>query len=162
MSDGHGSAPGEYRGGRQKGTKNKATIEQEKMISRAMGKLDRPLGKDVLAEVMVEFREMAKEQAEAARAGDKEAQQKRVYYQGTLETEKANYRALARRAGRRCLELSFSALRSPGGIALPGPTVVSQPRSALAAAAWSEVVLRRWALATNRVPPVRTQHAGQA
>src|SRR2546430_2087368 len=71
MSDGHGSAPGEYRGGRQKGTKNKATIEQEKMISRAMGKLDRPLGKDVLAEVMVEFREMAKEQAEAARAGDK-------------------------------------------------------------------------------------------
>jgi hypothetical protein len=61
------------------------------MISRAMGKLDRPLGKDVLAEVMVEFREMAKEQAEAARAGDKEAQQKRVYYQGTLETDKANY-----------------------------------------------------------------------
>src|SRR5260370_15944602 len=42
-------------------------------------------------EVMVEFREMAKEQAEAARAGDKEAQQKRVYYQGTLETDKANY-----------------------------------------------------------------------
>ena len=71
------------------------------MISRAMGKLDRPLGKDVLAEVMVEFREMAKEQAEAARAGDKEAQQKRVYYQGTLETDKANYRppALASRAG---------------------------------------------------------------
>ena len=31
---------------------------------------------------------MAKEQAEAARAGDKEAQQKRVYYQGTLETDK--------------------------------------------------------------------------
>src|SRR5437660_9585780 len=53
----------------------------------------------VLAEVMVEFREMAKEQAEAARAGDKEAQQKRVYYQGTLETDKANYRALARWAG---------------------------------------------------------------
>jgi hypothetical protein len=50
---------------------------------------------------MVEFREMAKEQAEAARAGDKEAQQKRVYYQGTLETDKANYRppALASRAG---------------------------------------------------------------
>ena len=69
------------------------------MISRAMGKLDRPLGKDVLAEVMVEFREMAKEQAEAARAGDKEAQQKRVYYQGTLETDKANCRALARWAG---------------------------------------------------------------
>ena len=41
------------------------------------------------------------EQAEAARAGDKEAQQKRVYYQGTLETDKANYRppALASRAG---------------------------------------------------------------
>ena len=34
---------------------------------------------------MVEFREMAKQQAEAARAGDKEAQQKRVYYQGTLD-----------------------------------------------------------------------------
>src|SRR5256885_11578724 len=71
------------------------------MISRAMGDLDRPLGKDVLAEVMVEFREMAKEQAEAARAGHKEAQQKRVYYQGTLETDKENYRppALASRAG---------------------------------------------------------------
>ena len=74
---------------------------------------------------------MAKEQAEAARAGDKEAQQKRVYYQGTLETDKANYRALARRAGRRCLEHEgrvpvrqpyHSALRSPGGIALPGPS----------------------------------------
>ena len=69
MSDGHGSAPGEYRGGRQKGTKNKATIEREMLISRAIGELSRPLGKDVLAEVMVEFREMAKEQAEAARAG---------------------------------------------------------------------------------------------
>ena len=88
MSDGHGSAPGEYRGGRQKGTKNKATIEREMLISRAIGELSRPLGKDVLAEVMVEFREMAKEQAEAARAGHKEAQQKRVYYQGTLETDK--------------------------------------------------------------------------
>ena len=33
---------------------------------------------------------MAKEQAEAARAGDKEAQQKRVYYQDTLETDKGN------------------------------------------------------------------------
>ena len=76
-------------GGRAAGTKNKATLERENMISRAMGELDRPLGKDVLAEVMVEFREMAKEQAEAARAGDK--QQKRVYYQGTLETDKANY-----------------------------------------------------------------------
>ncbi len=73
-------------GGRAAGTKNKATLERENMISRAMGELDRPLGKDVLAEVMVEFREMAKEQAEAARAGDK--QQKRVYYQGTLETDK--------------------------------------------------------------------------
>jgi hypothetical protein len=81
---GHGSQPGERQGGRQKGTKNKATIEHENMISRAMGQLDRPLGKDVLAEVMVDFREMAKEQAEAARAEDKEAQQKRVYYQGTL------------------------------------------------------------------------------
>ncbi len=30
---------------------------------------------------------MAKEQAEAARAGDKEAQQKRVYYQSALETD---------------------------------------------------------------------------
>ena len=88
MSDGHGSAPGEYRGGRQKGTKNKATIEQEKMISRAMGKLDRPLGKEVLAEVMMELRGMAQVLAEAARAGDKEALQKRVYYQGTLETDK--------------------------------------------------------------------------
>src|SRR6266478_2792275 len=95
-----------------------------------MGKLDRPLGKDVLAEVMMTLRGMAHDLAEAARA-DKEAQQKRVYYQGTLETDKANYRALARRAGRRCLEHegrvpvrqpSHSALRSPGGIALPGPS----------------------------------------
>jgi hypothetical protein len=42
--------------------------------------LDRPLSAG--RGTMVEFREMAKEQAEAARAGDKEAQQKRVYYQG--------------------------------------------------------------------------------
>ena len=104
MSGRHGAEPGERRGGRVAGVKNKATLEHENLISRAIGKLDRPLGKEVLAEVMVEFREMAKEQAEAARAGDKEAQQKRVYYQGTLETDKANYRALARRAGRRCLE----------------------------------------------------------
>src|SRR6266566_830450 len=82
MSSRHGADPGERRGGRQPGSKNKATLEHENLISRAM----------------------AKEQAEAARAGDKEAQQKRVYYQGTLETDKANYRALARRAGRRCLE----------------------------------------------------------
>src|SRR6266446_3555086 len=75
-------------GGRQAGTKNKKTLECESLISRAIGELSRPLGKDVLAEVMVEFREVAKEQAEAARAGDKEAQQKRVYYQGTLETDK--------------------------------------------------------------------------
>src|SRR6266550_3601124 len=126
MSDGHGSAPGEYRGGRQKGTKNKATIEREMLISRAIGELSRPLGKDVLAEVMVEFREMAKEQAEAARAGHKEAQQKRVYYQGTLETDKANYRALARRAGRRCLEHEGrSALIRPGHIS----SAASRPRS---------------------------------
>src|SRR5260370_8018766 len=91
MSSRHGADPGERRGGRQPGSKNKATLEHENLISRAMGKLDRPLGKEVLAEVMVEFREMAKEQAEAARAGDKEAQQKRVYYQGTLETDKADY-----------------------------------------------------------------------
>ena len=71
------------------------------MISRAMGKLDRPLGKDVLAEVMVEFREMAKEQAAAAGAGDKEAQQKR---RAPWRPIKANYRspALASRGrGRR-------------------------------------------------------------
>jgi hypothetical protein len=65
---GYGASPGERRGGRVAGVKNKATLERENMISRAMGELDRPLGKDVLAEVMVEFREMAKEQAEAARA----------------------------------------------------------------------------------------------
>src|SRR6266550_4571054 len=126
MSNGHGSQPGERRGGRQPGVKNKATIDHENMISRVMGDLDRPLGKDVLAEVMVEFREMAKEQAEAARVGDKEAQQKRVYYQGTLETDKANYRALARRAGRRCLEHEGrSALIRPGHIS----SAASRPRS---------------------------------
>ena len=79
---GYGASPGERRGGRVAGTKNKATIEQEKMISRAMGKLDRPLGKDVLAEVMVEFREMAKEQAEA-----------RAVERGTLATSAAAQRA---------------------------------------------------------------------
>jgi len=42
---GHGSQPGERLGGRQKGTKNKATIEHENMISRAIGELNRPLGK---------------------------------------------------------------------------------------------------------------------
>ena len=46
-------------GGRQAGTKNKATIEHENLISRAIGKLDRPLGKEVLAEVMMELRGMA-------------------------------------------------------------------------------------------------------
>ena len=61
MSDGHGSAPGEYRGGRQKGVKNKATLEHENLISRAMGKLDRPLGKEVIAEVMMEFRGLAQD-----------------------------------------------------------------------------------------------------
>jgi hypothetical protein len=60
MSNGHGASPGERRRGRVAGTKNKATIEQENLISRAMGKLDRPLGKDVLAEVMVEFRETSR------------------------------------------------------------------------------------------------------
>ena len=59
MSDGRGRAPGEKLGGRQKGTKNKATLEHENLISRAMGKLDGPLGKEVLAECMIEFREMA-------------------------------------------------------------------------------------------------------
>src|SRR6266481_1995647 len=72
--------------------------------------MDRPLGKDVRAEAMMKFRELAKELAEAARAGDKEAQQKRVYYQGTLETDKANYRALARRAGRRTLRTAKQTL----------------------------------------------------
>ena len=91
MSGRHGAEPGERRGGRVAGVKNKATLEHENLISRAIGKLDRPLGKEVLAEVMMELRGMAQVLAEAARAGDKEALQKRVYYQGTLETDKANY-----------------------------------------------------------------------
>src|SRR6266576_1229459 len=78
-------------GGRQAGSKNKKTVERENLRSRAIGELNRPLGKDVLAEVMMTLRGMAHDLAEAARAGDKEAQQKRVYYQGTLETDKANY-----------------------------------------------------------------------
>src|SRR6266446_10533590 len=85
---GYGRNPGERLGGRQKGSKNKYTIERESLISRAIGELNRPLGKDVLAEVMMTLRGMAHDLAEAARAGDKEAQQKRVYYQGTLETDK--------------------------------------------------------------------------
>ena len=88
MSGRHGAEPGERRGGRVAGVKNKATLEHQNLISRAMGKLDRPLGKEVLAEVMMELRGMAQVLAEAARAGDKEALQKRVYYQGTLETDK--------------------------------------------------------------------------
>jgi hypothetical protein len=52
---------GERLGGRQKGTKNKRTIERESLIARAIGELDRPLGKDVLAEAMIEVRRMAKE-----------------------------------------------------------------------------------------------------
>jgi hypothetical protein len=44
---GYGRTPGERLGGRQKGTKNKATIERETLISRAIGELNRPLGKDV-------------------------------------------------------------------------------------------------------------------
>ena len=36
--------------------KNKATIERETLISRPIGELNRPLGKDVLAEVMMELR----------------------------------------------------------------------------------------------------------
>ena len=35
-------------GGRQAGTKNKKTLERESLISRAIGELSRPLGKDVL------------------------------------------------------------------------------------------------------------------
>ncbi|SRR6266478_1003493 len=88
---GYGRNPGERLGGRQKGSKNKYTIERENLLSHAIGELNRPLGKDVLAEVMMTLRGMAHDLAEAARAGDKEAQQKRVYYQGTLETDKANY-----------------------------------------------------------------------
>jgi hypothetical protein len=53
---GRGRAPGERLGGRQKGSKNKATIERENLIARAIGELNRPLGKDVLAEVMMELR----------------------------------------------------------------------------------------------------------
>src|SRR5258707_6921500 len=69
-------------GGRQAGSKNKKTVERENLLSRAIGELNRPLGKDVLAEVMMALRGMAHDLAAAARAGDKEAQQKRVYYRG--------------------------------------------------------------------------------
>jgi hypothetical protein len=55
MSDGHGSQPGERRGGRQPGVKNKTTFERESLISRAIGELSRPLGKDVLAEAMMKL-----------------------------------------------------------------------------------------------------------
>jgi hypothetical protein len=50
---GYGASPGERRGGRVAGVKNKATIERETLISGAIGELSRPLGKDVLAEVMM-------------------------------------------------------------------------------------------------------------
>jgi hypothetical protein len=80
--------------------KNKATVERENLLSRAIGELNRPLGKEVLAEVMMELRGMAQVLADAARAGDKEAQQKRVYYQGTLETDKGELSATSPRLAR--------------------------------------------------------------
>jgi hypothetical protein len=43
MSDGRGRAPGEKLGGRQKGTKNEATIERETLISRVAGRSARTL-----------------------------------------------------------------------------------------------------------------------
>src|SRR5207244_2527993 len=43
-------------GGRQAGSKNKKTVERENLLSRAIGELNRPLGKDVLAEVMMTLR----------------------------------------------------------------------------------------------------------
>jgi hypothetical protein len=46
------------------------------------------------------LRGMAHDLAEAARAGDKEAQQKRVYYQGTLETDKGELSATSPRLAR--------------------------------------------------------------
>jgi hypothetical protein len=67
MSDGRGRAPGEKLGGRQKGTKNKKTIERENLLSRAIGELSRPLGKDVLAEVMMELRRLAQERSSEER-----------------------------------------------------------------------------------------------
>src|SRR5258708_8238206 len=56
---GHGAKPGERRGGRRKGTKNKATIERELEIAREVGELNRLLGKDFLAKAMIKFHDLA-------------------------------------------------------------------------------------------------------
>ena len=58
---GYGSQPGERRGGRPIGGKNKLTLEREREIADVVAVMDRPLGKDVLAEVMMEFRKLAQE-----------------------------------------------------------------------------------------------------
>ncbi len=56
---GYGAKPGERRGGRRKGTKNKATIERELEIAREVGELNGLLGKDFLAKAMIKFHDLA-------------------------------------------------------------------------------------------------------
>src|SRR5262245_52243999 len=61
-----GAKPGERRGGRVKGVKNKAVIERELMIKAAQEELGlgtTPIAKDTLAEIMQYFLERAREAA---------------------------------------------------------------------------------------------------
>jgi hypothetical protein len=46
---GDGAKPGERRSGRERGAKNKATVEREMEIAGAVAALNRPLGKEVIA-----------------------------------------------------------------------------------------------------------------
>jgi hypothetical protein len=49
MSGNREAGPGERRGGREKGSRNKARVEREMEIARAVAALNRPLGKEVIA-----------------------------------------------------------------------------------------------------------------
>jgi hypothetical protein len=81
MSNRHGSEPGERRGGRQPGSKNLATIERERAMTDGLRDPDRPLGKDVIAEAMMKFRELAEKHAALAVAAadlvDREAAERK-------------------------------------------------------------------------------------
>jgi len=70
-----------------------------------MGKLEPPLGKEVLAEVMVEFRGLAKEGGgRRRRAWGQRGPAEARLLQGTLQTDKGELSGSSAMGGRRCLE----------------------------------------------------------